>query len=215
MLLGLEEAATRLKRSVRQLRYQIDNGRVVAKKISGRWFVDVDAAPPAPDAANAQRQIARARKAEHLKEIVHEALDLTPKTLRARYSVTDLRAFQIALPLYRSARASLGPDHPGVGALHKVLECLAIGCHRFDKPDKARAYSEARDQASRAVCALLIDNRGTAAAPATDDRAAAVLTTDGAADTTTFVSGIEQELMPALAGLLRRAQPRLPRGLDA
>lgn len=198
MLLGLEEAAARLKRSVRQLRYQIDNGRIVAKKISGRWFVDVDAAPPAPDAAAVQRQAARARKAEHLKEIVHEALEVTQKAQRARYSVSDLRAFQIALPLYRSACASLAPDHAGVAALHQVLECLAIGCHRFDKPDKARAYSEARDQASRAVCALLIHNRGATAAPATD----------GAADATILVQGIEQELMPALAGLLRARRSR-------
>ena len=60
---------------------------------------------------------------------------------------------------------------------------LARGCHRFDRRAKADAYQAARDAASVAVCELLMDDREGLDAQ---------------------VHTLEQEFMPAVAGLLRR-----------
>jgi hypothetical protein len=71
--------------------------------------------------------------------------------------------------------------------LKRVLEQLTQGCHRFDRSDKAAAYRTARDAASLAVCEL-------------------VLTESASADP--LVNAIEQDLMAALAGLIRRVDKR-------
>lgn len=106
---------------------------------------------------------------------------------KARYSVRDLKAFQLALPLHRKAHECLGSDHPATAALRQVLEHLAQGCHRFEHADKIAAYRQARDSASLAICELVLCGRDEAEA---------------------MVTGIEQELMAALAGLLRRLEWR-------
>ncbi len=84
----------------------------------------------------------------------------------------------------------MAADHPASVALKHVLESLTEGCHRFDRQEKAAAYRAARDQASRAVCELLLD------------------ASQGADELT---HALEQELMAALAGLMRRMDGR-PRG---
>ena len=89
--------------------------------------------------------------------------------------------------MYRQTAACLGADHPATLALHRVLEELARDCRRFDHAEKADAYRQARDAASAAVVELLLCTR-----PETD--AVAVQ--------------IEQDLMAALAGLLRRLDHR-------
>ncbi len=113
-----------------------------------------------------------------------EALDIEPEEKRPkRYSVRDLKAFQITLPLYRQARQELGEEHSATQALRRVLEHLSCGCHRFEYKEKAEAYRIARDQASLAVCELAIN----------ETKAAEQL-----------LQALEQDLMAALAGLLRR-----------
>lgn len=213
--LSPEEAATKLGKSVRQIRYMMQEGRLPARKVGGRWRVKIPAAPtgPAVETAKAQgaagpaaiatpaqgasdsaaapapgrgksdgpRQQAAARKQARLRAAVEDALELdrAPR----RYSLRDLKAFQLGLPLYQQALAVLGAEHGACRALRQMLEQLSCGCHRFDSADKATAYRAARDAASQAVCELLL------------------LPAPGGAG---LVDGIEQELMAALAGLLRR-----------
>ncbi len=176
MQLTLEEAATKLGKSVRQIRYLVKEGRLSAKKVAGRWFVELEDAPK----THSQRGVEQ-RKQERLRAVVDDALELKPSDTQ-RYSVMDLKAFQLGLPLYRQADELLGEQHRATQALRQALEHLARGCHRYDKDEKAAAYRTARDSASLAVCELLI--------------------TGGVASS--LVRSIEQELMAALAGLLRR-----------
>lgn len=176
MQLTLEEAATKLGKSVRQIRYLVKEGRLSAKKVAGRWFVELEDAPK-----TSSQQGVEQRKQERLRAVVEDALELKPSETQ-RYSVMDLKAFQLGLPLYHKASELLGEQHSATLALRQALEHLARGCHRYDKDEKAAAYRTARDEASLAVCELLI--------------------TGGAASA--LVAPIEQELMAALAGLLRR-----------
>jgi excisionase family DNA binding protein len=183
--LSIDEAAKRLGKSTRQVRYMIANGTLRAHKIKGRWRID-DADLPRSDA----RQQTETRKQRQLRAAVERGLELDTAPRSARYSVGDLKAHQIASPLHQRAVAELGDDHPATRALRRVLEQLALGCHRFHGDDKAEAYSSARDAASLAVCELLIV--GTDAGQS-------------------ISQAIEQELMAALAGLLRRLDSkRLP-----
>ncbi len=184
MNLTLDEAAARLGKSPRQVRYMINAGRLEAAKFGGRWMIDSDHL----DLSEAQQQAVE-RKERRLRAAVEEGLGLPEKGKR-RYSVRDLKAVQIALPLHRQAAEVLGADHPATGALRLALEHLARGCHRFDRSEKAAAYRDARDAASAAVCELLLSEGETAE---------------------TLVTAIEQELMAALAGLLRRLDRRRPR----
>lgn len=180
MRLTLEEAATRWGKSVRQVRYMIQKGQLPAKKVAGHWFVSADDLPQSPRQAQAAR-----RKREQLRDAVEEVLSLDPRAGPPRFSLRDIRAFQIGLPVYRRALQLLSPDHPALSALRQSLEHLSRGCHRFDKDDKEAAYRLARDEASRAVCALLID-------PGAAQEGEALATK------------IEQDMMAALVGLLRR-----------
>jgi hypothetical protein len=166
--------------------YLIEQERIPATKVGGRWYVDSEALDQDP--ATAQRLQAHQGR---LREAIEEAL--TPTEGRKRYSVRDLKAWQISEPLYRQLCASPGSDHPATRHLHSFLAALTRGCHRFSGADKAAAYREARDAASLAVLDLWLADDPTLAAVATS---------------------LEQELMPALAGLLRRCErlrePRRP-----
>lgn len=202
MELSLEEAATSLGKSVRQIRYMIQEKRLVARKVAGRWFVSLPPASPqtestpaaAPAADLTDRERAQARKATRLRTAVEDALELG--TAPRRYSLRDLKAFQLALPLYQKALAAVGGEHAATRALRQVLEELARGCHRFDGASKAESYRAARDAASLAVCELLL-----VPLPGSER----------------LVESIEQELMAALAGLLRRLDRKrgVPRGSRA
>jgi excisionase family DNA binding protein len=182
MMLSLEQAATRLGKSRRQVLYAIRKGEVPAEKLGGRWFIEsADLARQEP-----QRRVEE-RKQQRLRAAVEEALDLEPEPQTRRYSVRDLKAFQLALPLYQEAGRALGEDHAATRALRRVLEQLARGCHRFEHTDKAEAYRQARDEASQAVCELLLA---------------------GSAVAERLLDQVEQALMPAFAGLMRHAARR-------
>lgn len=189
MELSLEDAATKLGKSVRQVRYLVKLGRLPSRKVAGRYLVTIppSGGPPCvePAPSSSPKATAQQRKHSALRAAVEDALDLPPQ--QRRYSLRDLKAFQVGLPLYQQALARLGPEHGACRALRQLLENLSRGCHRFDSADKAEAYRAARDAASQAVCELLLF-------PGTGSEA--------------LVDGIEQDLMAALAGLLRRLQPR-------
>ena len=176
MQLTLDQAAIKLGRSVRQVRYMVQKGKLRARKVGHRWMIEDVDLPSSP-----QQRDVNARKERQLRAAVERGLDLP--TRRARYSVRNLKACQIALPLYHRAQDALGPAHPATLALRGVIEQLARGCHRYEHASKAAAYNEAREAASQAISELLLSSH---------DRADPLIT------------DIEQELMAALAGLLRR-----------
>ena len=116
MHLTLEQAAARLGKSVRQTRYLIKIGRLPAKKFAGVWVVDSADLP-----LSAGQVEALDRRERQLRSAVEEALEIPEKSDRApRYSVRDLKAFQIALPLFRSGVERLGAEHPAVAALRRI-----------------------------------------------------------------------------------------------
>ena len=183
MQLTLEQAATRLGKSKRQVLYMIQIGHLPAQKLAGRWWIESEQLP-----LSAAQQQSHERKQQQFRAAVEEALEIEPERGRPRrYSVRDLKAFQIALPLQRQAQTELGAEHPATQCLKRVLEQLTRGCHRYERSDKAEAYRAARDQVSLAVCEL-------------------VLTESAVADQLIHV--LEQDLMAALAGLMRRVDGR-------
>ena len=186
MNLTIEEAATRLGKSARQVRYLIKNERLKARKRAGRWFIDSADLTLSTD----QRQAVE-RKERQLRAAVEDGLGLnTESRSRPRYSVRDLKAFQIGMPVLQDAAATLGKEHPATKALKHLINHLSRGCHRFQAADKSACYQEARDSASLAVSELLLEGGEVAEQ---------------------MVTTIEQELMAALAGLLRRLERKRSR----
>jgi excisionase family DNA binding protein len=182
MLLTLQEAAARLGKSVRQVRYMIKQGSLTAEKQGGRWVVDSSGLP-----LSKGQQKAVARKERQLHAAVEKGLGIDEEKRPTRYSVLDLKAFQICRPLYSITVEKLGADHLASLALRLVLTELCRGCHRFNREDKVAAYSLARDKASEAVCELILT---------------------GDPEVEKLITAIEQDLMAALAGLLRRLSKR-------
>jgi hypothetical protein len=177
MKLSPAQAATRLGKSRRQIMYMIKQERLQAEKIGGRWFVDETNL-----SLNKSQQRVHDRKQHQLRAAVEEALELDDDSKR-RYSLRDLKAFQIALPIYRRLVEKLGEDHSAAGHLRHALEQLSLGCHRFDHKDKISAYRAARDAASFAICELMLTEHQ---------------------ESDPLIDAIEQNFMTTLSGLLRR-----------
>jgi excisionase family DNA binding protein len=176
MNLTLTQTAELLGKTRRQVEYLIKSGRLRAQKQGGRWVVKEADLPLSPG----QRQ-ARARKAAALRDAADEALSrAAPKQ---RYSMRDLKAFQEAAAAFNSCRERVDDTHRALQMLHDTLDDLAIGYHRYDRRGKAEAYGRARDRASLAACTLLVQGP-----PETED----------------IVERIEQALIPAISGLMRR-----------
>jgi excisionase family DNA binding protein len=177
MQLTLQQAAVSLGKTRRQVQYLIQQGRLPAKKIGGRWYVESSALQQDPAAS----QRANRRDAQ-LQSAIEEAL--RPPNTRRSYSLRDLKAFQVLLPLYRRLLDTQGSEHPASRHLKTALEHLAQGCHRFGNSEKTSAYRACRDATSLAVLELMLEG-------------------DAHVD---FVNALEGDFMAALAGLLRRAE---------
>ena len=68
----IEQAATALGKSVRQVRYLIKTGKLRARKIGASWVVESADLPRSPE----QLEVA-AQKVQRLREVVDDALDPT------------------------------------------------------------------------------------------------------------------------------------------
>lgn len=184
MYLTVAEAAARLGKTPRQIRYLLKQGQLDARKPGKSWQIDVASL----DAHVAPGVVAhRERVADRVDAEVAAVTPEPPPTSRRRYSLTDMKAYQIAAPLLARCHTDLGPEHDATRLLRASLDHVARGCHRFERDEKAAAYRDARDAASHAVCALYLDG---------GDAAREIATT------------IEQELMATFAGLLRRLSKR-------
>lgn len=92
------------------------------------------------------------------------------------------------MPIYRELAARGAGWEKATSHMRECLDQLALGCHRYDRQEKTAAYRAARDAASLASMELLLHNAANPEDPMLD--------------------AIEQELMPAFAGLLRRSERR-------
>ncbi len=108
-------------------------------------------------------------------------------TAGRQLSVRKIRACQVGLPLYRELRDAVGDDHPAVALLHEALLLVACGYYEFHGREKSQYYSRAREQASRAAMTLLLQGE-----------------TGGGQ----LVERFETSLLPAIGGLVRRAERR-------
>lgn len=182
MELTIEETAARMGKTLRQVRYMIQLGQVKATKRGGRWFIEQEDAPK-----SAGQAAAATRKQQRLRAAAEEVLGGERGGKRI-YSVSDLRAFQIGEQVLQELRKRPAESLAlAIEALRRGLYWLTCGCHRFDNGDKGVAYRKARDEASGAVCELLLSE---------DPRAKSAATT------------LETAMLPALAGLLRRTERR-------
>jgi excisionase family DNA binding protein len=182
MDLSLEQAAQILGKTRRQLVYMIEQGKLAAKKSGGRWVIE--RAALAADENAAQRT---AQQQARFKAVVEEAL--IPGQPR-RYSLRDLKAVQIAAPVYHLLAGSGSGLEKAAAHMRLCLDQLALGCHRYDRGEKTAAYRSARDAASLAAVELMLcATAGNSPIPLES-----------------ILEKIEQELMPALAGLLRRSE---------
>lgn len=180
MDLSLEEASAILGKTRRQVLYLIKQERLAAKKLGGRWFID--RADLQLDDDMRQRSTQRQ---DRLKAVVEDAL--APGHTR-RYTLRDLKAVQMAMPIYRDLAARGNGSEQAAMHMRQCLDHLALGCHRYDQREKTTAYRAARDAASLAAMELLLGQKTEAEDP--------------------LLRSIEQELMPAFAGLLRRSERR-------
>ena len=131
-----------------------------------------------------RRSTATSQKQARFKAVIEDAL--TPGKER-RYTLRDLKAVQVATPIYRELAARGHAWEKATTYMRECLDQLALGCYRYDRQEKTLAYRAARDAASLAAMELLLRTRRPE---------------DGLLD------AIEQELMPAVAGLLRRSERR-------
>lgn len=151
MHLSLTEAAQRLGRSPRQVRYAIKQGKLKATKRAGRWIIDA-ADLPAASAAVAQRQ---AQRAAAVQDAVADAL--APVARKARgYSVGDLRAFRSAASLRVELAAREDASSPALLALTECVRFLARGGHAWGPRAKRGAWLDARRAGSDAVAWLFM-----------------------------------------------------------
>jgi hypothetical protein len=179
MKLSLSQAAERLGKTQRQIRYLIKQGKLDARKDGGRWVVDSDRLP-----VSDEQRAARQRQETRLRDAVDAALDTHRQ---GRYSLRDLKAVTVGAPIYRSCLQRTGPDSIASRELRASLDHLAVGYHRYALSEKRDSYRAARDAAARAAMDLALSEL------------------DGALE---LADLIEQELMPAIAGILRRTERR-------
>ncbi len=179
MLLTLDQAAAKLGKTRRQVQYMIRGERLRAEKVGNRWLIDEADLP-----YSGSQQKVQARKQRKFRAAIEDALDVDPKgNQTTRYSVLDMKAFQISQEIFKQVHESLGKDEQAAASMWQCLLELSLGCHRFDQHEKIIAYGNARDHASEALCHLIFRDH---------DRSS------------TYAHRIEQDLMPAIAGLLRR-----------
>jgi excisionase family DNA binding protein len=180
MQLSLPQAAEILGKSRRQVKYLIEQGLLPATKVGGRWVLERDDLQ--------MDEIAQQRaslKQAQLQASIEEALK--PSGKKRFYTLRDIKAVQLATPLYRELLTRGDGWQKAAQHMRECLDQLAVGCHRYDRREKAAAYSAARDAASLAAIEIVLAHENN------DDRTEQ-----------TLLDTIEQELMPAFAGLLRR-----------
>ncbi len=180
MKVSLQDAATLMGVTERQVRYLIQTGKLTASKAGGRWVIEQDQLP-----ATEGQQRATQRRHDDLRKSVEAALG-EPASPRKLWSVRDLAAFRVGRPCLQKAHTILGPTHPSVSALREALLALGRGYHCFHRGEKLSAYRQARDHGAHAAVYLLLGD---------EHEAPQALATE-----------LEREFLPAVVGLMRHAE---------
>ena len=162
----------------------IKTGRLPAAKVGGRWTLDRDDLP----LTETQRQALQTRAAD-LEQVVQDALGphLRPRGVKS-YTVRDMVTFQRCLEASRRARSLAGAEHPASVALTEALVALTRGCHVFHRRDKQGAFAQARAAVARALALLYLE---------------------GGEECEALARGLEADVLPGIAGLLRRSERRV------
>ncbi len=175
MNLSLKEASTVAGLSIRQLRYQIQSGKIKANKINGKWCIPKEQLPLSPGREQAQQQ-----KLERVADIAHQVLR-TKKS--KRYSLLDLRAYTLSASLYQEIGSDSVHQKAKALLLEAMLE-LACACHAYNQVRKSHGFALARDHLCQALVYLHLES------PTTQN----------------WMAKIEQEIIPAIGGLLRHVE---------
>ena len=182
MDLSLSEAARLLGKSDRQVRYLIREGKLKARKEGGRWQVRREDLGLSPGQERAAEQ-----KTERAARLAEEILRPEGGNAKKKYSIRDLRAYREGSQVYRELTGAAGADHAAAKGLRESLMLLACGYHEFLAETKADFYARARQAASRAAMALLLDDE------------------DGHRER---IERLENGFLPALGGLIHHAEKR-------
>jgi len=182
MDLSLTEAARLLGKSDRQIRYLIRGGELPARKEGGRWILRREDLPLSPKQERASEQ-----KRERAARLAEEILRPESGAAKKKYSIRDLRAYREGSAIYRELAAGAGADHAAAVLLRESLMLLACGYHEFQAETKADFYSRARQEASRATMALLLDDEDAHREK---------------------IERLETGFLPALGGLVHQAEKR-------
>lgn len=191
MDLSVQEAATLLGVSTRAVRARLVRGELKGRKVEGKWRVDRGSLP----LTEAQRRSLQAR-VESLKEAMDAALPgrLARTPADRRISIADLGAFRAGLALLSALRSEAGAVLPsvlrealGAGVEAALLE-VADGFHQFDPVARKAAFDRARSAAARCAARLVIQAPDPTSEPVSS-----------------WVVHIENQLVPAIGGLARRA----------
>ena len=183
MELSLSDTARLLGKSLRRVRYLIQQGELKAKKSRGRWVV------LRGDLPLNEAQVSRGL-AEHarLKEVVESALGTAEgANPRRRYSVTDLMAFEAGRKILVEVRGLLGEQAPATRRIGEALSLITCGCHTFHKRDKISFYQRAREQICYGLSELLVSSQEQAAS---------------------LASSIEGEWLPFVGSIIRATERR-------
>lgn len=192
MELSSREVATLLGCSPRTVRARMARGDLPAVKRGGRWWVDRRRLP-----LDEPQRRRLAGKADALRQAVEAALPsrLARTTGQHGRSVADLEAFRRGAQLLAEVRAG-GQDALPQGAVSRLtglleesLAALAEAVHHFDRERKLEALHRARTGLARAVAVCLIETGIPPPEP--------ILS---------WVSTLELEVIPALAGFARWAE---------
>ena len=179
MELSLKEAAQNLGKSVRQIRYLIDQKQLPARKLGARWFIREEDLPLSP--GRRQARIHKVERAAHAMEQV--LVQKSPKDQKS-YSMTQLKAFQVGRELLQELETSLAQEHPISELLREALLEIASAFHAFNRSEKKLRFSKARDLSSRAAALILLHQ------PKLE----------------TLAQSLEQQLIPKIGGLLRHLE---------
>src|SRR4029453_14071214 len=106
----------------------IEQGRLPARKVGGRWVIE--RADVQVDEAVQQRTT---QKPACLRAVIEDAL--TPGQER-RYTLRDLKAVQVATPIYREMAARGDGWSKAAAHMRACLDQLAGGGHRYDRGGK-------------------------------------------------------------------------------
>ncbi len=193
MKLSVQEAATLLERSPRTVRHQLASGELPGHKRGGQWRIERRDLP----LTEAQRAALQGR-ADRIRQTVEDALPSRMARSRGQRtrSIADLDAFRRGAAVLVDIRGASGHDsgdeparERAAALLEQALLDLAEGVQLYDRQLKLAALNRSRAALARSAACLLLEAPIPPADPVFG-----------------WVSSIESEVIPAVAGFARWAE---------